>query len=161
MGGGGGGRASNSESRLGGGGDQRGGGSDSDSARRTEGLVIHTRTIHSRRRTVEDPGQRVDLSEFYLDFGARTQMKFWKAVMPRYPNKHIHKHTYPRPRRTLPPLACTLRFISLSPRSVLQWPEEQSRSGCGQIKSSIFEVVNRHRKSMTSKTDDLIDSSST
>ena len=28
--------------------------------------------------------------------------------------------------------ATTLRLVSLSPRGILQWPEEQSRSGCGQ-----------------------------
>ena len=35
---------------------------------------------------------------------------------------HRHRHAS----------ATTLRLISLSPRGILQWPEEQSRSGCGQ-----------------------------
>jgi len=35
---------------------------------------------------------------------------------------HRHRHAS----------ATTLRFISLPPRGILQWPEEQSRSGCGQ-----------------------------
>ena len=35
---------------------------------------------------------------------------------------HRHRHAS----------ATTLRFLSLSPRGILQWPEEQSRSGCGQ-----------------------------
>ena len=38
-----------------------------------------------------------------------------------------------RPKKTtLRPKKTTLRLISLSPRGILQWPEEQSRSGCGQ-----------------------------
>ena len=35
---------------------------------------------------------------------------------------HRHRHAS----------ATTLRLVSLSPRGILQWPEEQSRSGCGQ-----------------------------
>ena len=35
---------------------------------------------------------------------------------------HRHRHAS----------ATTLRLISLSPRGILQWPEEQSRSGCDQ-----------------------------
>ena len=35
---------------------------------------------------------------------------------------HRHRHAS----------ATTLRLVSLPPRGILQWPEEQSRSGCGQ-----------------------------
>ena len=44
-----------------------------------------------------------------------------------YPDNALHRHQHAS--------ATTLRIISLSPRGILQWPEEQSRSvqsGCGQ-----------------------------
>ena len=47
----------------------------------------------------------------------------------------IHLRTAQAESSCHPPLtasATTLRLISLSPRGILQWPEEQSRSGCGQ-----------------------------
>jgi len=45
--------------------------------------------------------------------------------------KRLGRHSL-RVRRHRHASATTLRRVSLSPRGILQWPEEQSRSGCGQ-----------------------------
>jgi len=50
----------------------------------------------------------------------------------------LHRHRHAN--------ATTLRFISLSPRGILQWPEEQSRSGWWGCSSTPASATSRRRR---------------
>ena len=64
-------------------------------------------------------------------------------LSPGPPRDHgaLHRHRHAS--------ATTLRLISLSPRGILQWPEEQSRSGCGQDSGDADQSQHTHTHTHT------------